>query len=197
MYNEQELPSLPGEEEEEIYYVDDDGMEVKPESWSKGKNSSREQGSNIPVGFKPTARNPLPVVRCTAVIRNGERKGERCSRWSIRGATVCLVHGGTIPNVKKAAEAKVEAARMRIIGDSELAVDTLFDLLKVGTADNVRLGAAKDILDRAGLKPGEKVDIDLTIGQEKPSEMIMKKLKTMGKKEIDNVEEAVVLDENE
>lgn len=190
---EQELPLLPGEEE--VYYVDADGMEVPRPSPSKGKNSALEQGSDVPQNFKPTLQRPLPVIRCTATVRNGERKGERCGRWSIAGATVCLAHGAKLPNVRKAAEAKIEAARLRIVDDAGLAVDTLFELLKVGTAENVRLGAAKDILDRAGLKPGEKIDIDV-VSSVAPSITLMEKLgEIRGNDEKKEIEDAEVVEE--
>src|SRR5690606_17599570 len=42
------------------------------------KGSQEEQGSNIPVGWKPTFDKPVPVVRCTAI----KEDGKQCNRWS-------------------------------------------------------------------------------------------------------------------
>jgi len=42
---------------------------------------------------------------------------------------------------------------------AETAASIVFELAKGATNENVRLGASKDILDRAGFKPVEKTDI--------------------------------------
>jgi hypothetical protein len=73
----------------------------------------------------------------------------------------CLVHGGHLPNVQKAAATKVEAAKLRLIEDADKAIDTLFELLKPGTAAAVQLGAAKEILDRAGVRGGTELSVEI------------------------------------
>lgn len=35
--------------------------------------------------------------------RDGNRQGEQCRNWAIRGSTVCRMHGGRAPQVKQAA----------------------------------------------------------------------------------------------
>lgn len=152
--------------------------------------------------FRPRSDRPIPSFKCSHV--NG-KTGKRCGNWAVRGTgfnrtkAICRKHGGSLPNVRAHADAIVEGARLAL---ADSVPEAVAKLVKLATSDDaphqVQLNAAKDILDRAGLKPGEKVDIDLTVGVEKPSEMIMKKLKSMNdKKELDNVEEAVVLDEEE
>lgn len=132
-------------------------------SRNAGNNSAREQDSLIPKKWKATIDKPLPVVRCIGTIKNGDRAGERCGRWAVAGGTVCMVHGAQLPNVRKAAEARVHAAKMRLLEDSDMAIDTLFDLLRPGTAAQVQLGAAKEILDRAGIKGGvDAVQVEVT-----------------------------------
>lgn len=116
-----------------------------------------QQGSNIPLGWRPSVEEPIPVVRCVKI----KKDGKQCNRWSLRGSTVCYVHGGKMPEVQKKAAAVVEAARLKLLGLSEEAVDVLDDLIKPGTPDAVRLKAAQDILDRAGLKGA--VDVTLTV----------------------------------
>lgn len=44
--------------------------------------------------------------RCQGHIRGGERKGEDCTAWAIRGGNFCNKHGGALPNVKKSAARK-------------------------------------------------------------------------------------------
>lgn len=114
---------------------------------------------NVPEKWRPTVREPVPVIRCTTIKANGER----CKRWSLRGAQVCPAHGGRLPNVAEHAKATVEAARMRIVDMSDQAVDVLADLMTNATAEKIRLDAARDVLDRAGVKGA--VEIDITVAQ--------------------------------
>lgn len=109
----------------------------------------------IPAKWKPTAAEPVPVVRCTAIARS---TGAQCKRWSLRGTNVCMRHGGQLPNVADHAAAVVEAARLRLIGLSDEAIDIVHDLAVNSTADQVRLKAATELLDRAGVRGGVEVD---------------------------------------
>lgn len=85
--------------------------------------------------------------RCRAHRGNGEP----CSAYAIRGGVVCAVHGGRAPQVKRAAD-----ERLRELVDP--AIVELERLMTKSDMDSVRLAAVKDILDRAGLKPTEKID---------------------------------------
>jgi hypothetical protein len=56
-------------------------------------------------------RSPARVLggkRCSA--RN--RAGEPCRAFAVRGATVCIAHGGAAPQVRAAAARRVEAAKL-------------------------------------------------------------------------------------
>lgn len=165
------------------------GDEYENRSSNAGMNSALEQGATVPKDWKPTTAEPLPVVRCTGTVRNGDRKGERCGRWSIRGHDKCMVHGGQLPAVQKLAQSRIESAKLRIIDDADLAIDTLFELLKAGTADQVRLGAARDILDRAGVKGNTEIDVKVEHSV-KPSEIIQDKLRTIAERAAENKKEA-------
>lgn len=152
---------------------DDDNNES-----STFKGSAGQQGTNIPMGWKPTKAEPVPVVRCTAKIRNGPKQGEQCTKWSIRGATVCLQHGGHLPNVREHAQSVVEAARMKLVGLAPEAVDALEDLVQTGTADQIRLAAAKEILDRSGIVKGTEITV-VTEERVSAADIIAEKLKMM------------------
>lgn len=119
------------------------------------KRSPEAMGSTISTRWKPSVDKPLPCVRCVKI----KKDGQRCNRWSIRGATVCLVHGGSLPNVKQHAAAAVETARMRLIDLTDDAVTVLESLTAEGTAPAIRLKAATEILDRAGIKGGMDIDV--------------------------------------
>lgn len=50
----------------------------------------------------------------------------------------------------------IERARNTLLKAAPAAAETIAKLAQQATNENVRLGAAKDVLDRAGLKPAEK-----------------------------------------
>lgn len=137
-----------------------------------GKNSAAEQGLEIPMDWKPTAKEPVPVVRCTA---KSTTSGERCKRWSIRGTTVCQSHGGRLPSVVEHSQAVVEAARMRLFGMVDDAVDGLDELIQQGTAPAIRLKAIEMVLNRTGLKDAVEVNVEVNHNVS-ASEEINKKL---------------------
>jgi hypothetical protein len=146
--------------------------------------------------WKPTVARPLPSLRCMGVKENGQR----CGRWAIRGGTLCPSHGSHLPGVKKSAQARVEAARMRLVGLSDDAVGVLEDLItNAGTNDAIRLKAATEVLDRAGVKGG----IDVTVEVEHkidPGAAIAERLleisKRAGSKEPEIVLEAEVVEDD-
>jgi hypothetical protein len=98
-----------------------------------------------------TYRSPTPIglERCTAHRKNGNR----CGAFPIRGATVCGAHGGRAPQVKLKAE-----QRLALMVDPVLS--ELYRIALQGESDGVRLSAGRDLLDRAGLKPTERVQTD-------------------------------------
>lgn len=145
----------------------------------------------VPAGWKATAEKPIPVARCRMVARS---TGKRCNRWGLRGTTkvvemdygdglevvtggICQKHGGSLPSVKEAAAAQVEAARLRLIGMADEAVNVIEDIAMNGTAENTRLKAATEILDRAGVRTGVEIDFKAEINQgETAAERTMKYL---------------------
>lgn len=124
---------------------------------SRGIKRTAESLGGVSPNFKPSLEKPLPSIRCISM----KKDGDRCGRWSIRGAAYCLVHGGRLPTVKKAAAAAIETARMRLVGLTDDAVDVLEDLTRSGTADAIRLKAATEILDRAGVKGALDINIEV------------------------------------
>lgn len=96
-----------------------------------------------------TVTNPLKP-RCHA----HNRQGQQCGNLSVPGARVCRMHGGLIPRVQIAAAERIK----RMVPS---ALDTLEDLLSEDQPAAARYASAKDILDRAGYKPREKVDVQV------------------------------------
>jgi hypothetical protein len=146
---------------------------------STGKSTAAQQGLNIPAGWKPTIDKPVPVVRCTGTVRTGPNQGDRCPKWSIRGATVCMSHGAQLPSVKEHAQAVVEAARMRMIGLADEAIDAIEDIvMNPGTQAQVRLKAATEILDRIGVKGAPDLSVVVEVSAS-PADVIAEKLKAI------------------
>lgn len=143
--------------------------------------TAHEQGSEIPLGWKPTATEPVPVVRCVQI----KRDGDRCKNWSLRGYTKCRKHAGPQylmkdGNVQKYAEAVIEAARLRLIDSSDMALDTLLELAQPGTSEGIRLKAATEVLDRAGVRGGFEVKVEQNVNVSAGDE-IAKRLENLAK----------------
>jgi hypothetical protein len=84
-----------------------------------------------------------------------KRSQLRCKRAAILGGTVCSFHGGKSPQV-------VASARERIALMVDPALVALRRLIDTADSDSVRLSAIKDILDRAGYKPVDRADINMS-----------------------------------
>jgi hypothetical protein len=140
----------------------------------------------VPATWKrATLGAPVPVVRCTYIFPDSHaRPGEQCRRWSLRGALKCYKHGGNLENVRQHAEAVVEAARLRLIGNTDEAVDWLMDLGRNSTSDAVRLKAATEVLDRSGVRGGVEVDVQHTVNQD-PAEVLRAKLEKLRERTIE------------
>lgn len=81
------------------------------------------------------------LTRCAATLRNGDP----CRREAIMGGNVCGLHGGDAGQVRrKAAE--------RVVRTADEAVEAIVKLISDPAAPyGIRLKAAQDIADRAGL----------------------------------------------
>jgi hypothetical protein len=87
------------------------------------------------------------MPRCKAKANS---TGKRCARSAIAGAVVCRVHGGAAPQVKAKALERIKAL-----------VDPAIDRLDATIRDKDHpqsVLASRDILDRAGHKPVDKVE---------------------------------------
>jgi HEAT repeat protein len=89
--------------------------------------------------------------RCRA---HSTQHGGQCGQHAIKGGTVCRVHGGSAPQVKRSAQERLAEMVDPLLTE-------LFRIAQSGESDAVRLAAIKDALDRAGYKPREKVDVNL------------------------------------
>jgi hypothetical protein len=86
----------------------------------------------------------------------GERAGELCRTAKMRGAKTCRMHGS-------ASRMAREAAHERILKSADHAAKKLIEFMNAPDAPyNVKLAAARDLLDRADLSGTSKVDVGMT-----------------------------------
>jgi hypothetical protein len=92
-------------------------------------------------------------VYCTARRRNGEP----CRNAPMLGSSVCRMHGGAAPQVKR-------AAQMRILQASDKAAARLVEMMQDKTIPPaIQLAAARDLLDRAGLVGKQEIELDVRL----------------------------------
>lgn len=118
-------------------------------------NLSEDDGKWKQPKWNQSLEKPLPPSRCTS---KNERGGQ-CQNTAMQGAVHCGAH--STPVDFKAAQSRVEAAKLRMIGLVEPAVDVLEELMKPGVADAVRLKAVENVLDRSGLTKGQDINIQV------------------------------------
>lgn len=92
---------------------------------------------------------------CTATRRDGSQ----CTNFAIKGATVCRMHGGSAPQVRRAAQ-----VRLLMQADNLMAA-----LLKIALNEKLpvqhRLVAIRDGLDRANLAGTQNVEVTVEKGK--------------------------------
>jgi hypothetical protein len=96
-------------------------------------------------------RTTVAPVFCSA----RKTSGDPCKRRPINGGTVCASHGGRAPQVRAAAQRRILAAADR----AAAAVVALMEDRE--TPHAVKLSAARDLLDRAGLGAKNELTVEL------------------------------------
>jgi hypothetical protein len=122
---------------------------------------------------KPKIENP--PTRCTAI----KADGNRCLLWSAGRTTdsgMCRIHLGTR---NMAAGVSVQRARDRIQQAAVTAADVIEYLLDSADSEQVRLKAATEILDRAGVRAGFEIDASLTADPASAALMIADRLRKL------------------
>jgi hypothetical protein len=135
-------------------------------AWAKQQNSGE-----LAHGKKEL---PLPK-RCKAI----KDDGIRCQLWSGgRGADdgLCRVHLGSLRN--KPTDS-VERARSRLTQATPSAVDTLENLMENAESEPVKLKAATEILDRAGIRAGIDINTDVTLDVRPAASIIAERLQRL------------------
>lgn len=99
---------------------------------------------------------PLHVkTLCKAHRRNGEP----CKNAAMNGSTVCRMHGGAAPQVRR-------RAQQRILEASDRAAFRLVQMMQDKSLPAaVQLAAARDLLDRANLAGKQEIELDVKVSK--------------------------------
>jgi len=102
--------------------------------------------------LNPSSDRPI-VNQCTAHRRNGDQ----CRRSAIKGSHVCSTHGGSAPQVQRAAQVRLLMASDTVAGE----------LVKIAlskkASDAVRISAILAVLDRAGISARQQITIEASV----------------------------------
>lgn len=128
-----------------------------------------------------------PAVLCSA----RRTDGNPCQRPPIKGSNVCRTHGGAAPQVRA-------RAQVRILMASDLAASKLIEMMSSPkVADNIKLAAAKDLLDRANLSGTQSVEltVEKRMSFEDYVEEALVDANVIDYDELDDIEDAVVVED--
>ena len=150
--------------------LDDEAIKISP-PWVVGatRNWLKEQEEGGP---KSEKRAPLGLPgRC----RMTKTDGTRCQLWNsgrIKDDGLCRIHLGSTRRTAN----NVEIARQKISQASTYAVDVLEELMESAISEPVKLKAATEILDRAGVRGGMELNIDVKTTDRSPAEILAERL---------------------
>lgn len=117
---------------------------------------------------KPAA---LPT-RCT----NVKDDGIRCQLWSsgrLADDGLCRIH---LRSVKHRPGDDIERARQKLFQAAPYAVDVLEDMMSNAESEPVKLKAATEILDRAGVRGGMEIDTNVSLEVRPAASIIAERL---------------------
>ena len=102
--------------------------------------------------------------RCTAT----NRAGAPCGKFSMRGGTVCAMHGGRSPQALARAAEAVALAELRLRNLAPRAVSELESLVTGASSEQVRLQAANSLVDRSVGRATERIQVAAQVVVKRP-----------------------------
>lgn len=153
--------------------VDDSACRVTP-PWvvAATRKWVKEQDNGLP---SPTRRPSSLPHRCRIV----KSDGIRCMLWSSGRPSddgQCRIH---LQNNSRKSGADVERARHKILQSAPHAVDVIEELMQDAQSEPVRLKAATEILDRAGVRGGIEIGVDVDVSMRSPAEIVAERLQRL------------------
>jgi len=124
-------------------------------------------------GPKSDKRKPLAQPhRCRQV----KDDGIRCMLWSSgrpKDDGLCRIH---LRSTQHKTSDDIERARQKLVQAAPYAVDMLEDLMENAESEPVKLKAATEILDRAGIRGGVEIDSSINIDVRPAAQVIAERL---------------------
>ncbi len=113
-------------------------------------------------------------MQCSAKRSNGTP----CTRHAINGGRVCYVHGGAAPQVKKAARDRI----LEMVDPALAVLSRAMTLKPKESPSAIALAAARDILDRAGHKAIDKLQLSGEVTTVTAADMLKAELDDLHKR---------------
>jgi hypothetical protein len=130
----------------------------------------KEQENGGPASAK---RQPLAQPHRCRQIKDD---GIRCMLWSSgrpKDDGLCRIH---LRSVKHKTSDDIERARNKLIQAAPYAVDKLEELMEYAESEPVKLKAATEILDRAGVRGGIEIDSNINVDVRPAADVIAERL---------------------
>lgn len=129
------------------------------------------------VGPSPSKkRQPLALPSRCAAIKDD---GIRCMLWSsgrLQDDNLCRVH---LRSLKHRPGDDIERARAKLTQAAPYAVDVLEQMMEFAESEPVKLKAATEILDRAGVRGGVELDANITLDARPAATLIAERLQRL------------------
>lgn len=151
--------------------VDEAACRITP-PWVVGatKTYLAEQAAGGP---KSAKRAPAALPHRCRIVKSD---GIRCQLWSsgrLKDDGLCRVH---LRTQRKPGE-DVERARRKLMQSAPYAVDVLEEMMETAVSEPVRLKAAAEILDRAGVRGGMDIGVDVEVNDTRsPAQIVAERL---------------------
>jgi hypothetical protein len=155
-------------------HPDDYPLDVEMPWWVDMRlRTWREQAA---AGVPESERRRFPI-RCTQLRTDNTR----CWNWVGHPdkLSVCKAHSD---QTREAVLKTPAYARERVLELSVDAVDTLAHLMNFAVGEAVRLKASTEVLDRAGVRGGTEIDMNVTVGETDPAQALQDRLRTLAKR---------------
>lgn len=137
-------------------------------AWVLGATKMWRKEQDEPLATEKRKPTALPH-RCRQI----KDDNIRCMLWSSgrpKDDGLCRVH---LRSVKHNPSDDIERARTRLTQAAPYAVDVLEDLMTYAASEPVKLKAASEILDRAGVRGGIEFDAKVSVFDERPAAQVI------------------------
>lgn len=166
--------------------VEERAEKIAP-AWVIGATKMWAKEQNDPIATEKRKPTYLPT-RCKTI----KDDGIRCMLWSSgrpKDDGLCRVH---LRHIAKKPGEDIERARKKIMQAAPYAVDLLEDLMETAQSEPVKLKAATEILDRAGIRGGVELDANVSLVDTRPAaEIIAERLARLKTHAVDTAIELV------